>query len=146
MTIDDIFKTAKQLKKESEAAYLVFKKTPTLENANTWTTKVRAYNDFCVKAIESMIRDNDAANKKEEILANVEKYKKCEQCGAELLYLTAEDNYIASSDFIEDFPGWCYPCLVEHCLNHDCSTCTVVAEPAKCSFVEVKKLQQRISD
>lgn len=135
-----VLNNARKLKKEMDAAYKVFKKTPTFENANLWTAKVREYNDFCVKAIETLISEDDAANKKEEILANVDKYKKCNQCEAELLYLTSEDNYVASSDFVEDFPGWCYPCLVEYCTTHECEGCTVTKRPFNCSFAEIKKL------
>lgn len=130
---------AKKLKKEADAAYLVFKKNPSVANANSWTMAVRAFNDYCVTMVKSMIED-DAADKTADILANPDKYKTCGQCGAEVLYLTSDKNYVASSDFIEDFPGWCYPCLVEHCTTHECEGCTVPEDYRTCSFKEAKNL------
>jgi hypothetical protein len=135
-----IINTTRQLKKELDAAYLVFKKKPTTDNAATWNAATIAFKDFCVKTIESLIEDTGASNKEQEILANLEEYKTCKQCGAELLYPTNNHHYVASSDFLEDFPGWCYCCLEEHCVKTDCESCKVAADPATCSFKEVKKL------
>lgn len=131
--------TAKKLKETSDAAYLVFKKNPSIANANSWVAAKQAFTDFCISTIEALIEDTagDAADK---ILTNFDKYRACERCGAELLFPTTRDNYIASSDFLEDFPGWCYPCLVEHCSNQNCDTCTVPADNQNCSFKEVKNL------
>jgi hypothetical protein len=49
-------------------------------------------------------------------------------------------HYIASSEFIEQFPGWCYSCLTEHCAEQDCETCIVSKDPDSCSFKEVKNI------
>lgn len=131
---------ATQLKNTMDAAYLVFKKTPTFENANIWTAATRAYNDFCITTITNLVKaQEDESNIHEDIIANTEKYKTCKQCGAELLYLTSDNNYIASSAFLENFPGWCYSCLVDYCATHECEGCTVTSRPFKCSFLEVKK-------
>ena len=37
---------AVKLKKEADAAYLVFKRTTTVENSARWTSAARAYNDY----------------------------------------------------------------------------------------------------
>lgn len=131
---------AVKLKKEADAAYLVFKRTPTIENSARWTSAARAYNDYCVNVMTKLVDERiGAINKAEDIVTNFDKYSKCEACGADLLYKTSDTKYIASSDFIEDFPGWCYPCLVEHCSNTQCEDCTVNTKPV-CPFAEVKKL------
>lgn len=131
---------AVKLKKEADAAYLVFKRTPTVENSARWTSAARAYNDYCVSVMTKLVDERiGAIDKAEDIATNFDKYSKCETCGADLLYKTSDTKYIASSDFIEDFPGWCYPCLVEHCANTQCEDCTVNTKPV-CPFAEVKKL------
>lgn len=130
--------TAKDLKATSDAAYLVFKKNPSVANANGWATANRAFTDFCINTIEALIEED--ADKTADILANPDKYKKCSQCNSEILYLTSNDNYVASSDFIEDFPGWCYPCLVKHCTTHECESCEVPEDYRTCSFKEAKNL------
>ena len=138
--IDDLtIEHAAKLKKVADAAYLVFKKSPTTVNAATWTQASRDFNTFCVDAISKLIEE-DITDKTAEILANADKYKTCNQCGAKLLYLTSDTNYVASSDFLEDFPGWCYPCLLEYCTTHNCEGCTVTSRPSNCSFLDVKNL------
>lgn len=132
---------ARQLKKEKDAAYLVFKKHPSVENANIWSAASRAYDDFCIKTITDLITDEDSS--KEEVLANFDKYKTCKTCGTELLYLSGVNNYVAGVNFVEDFPGWCYDCLVEYCTSHKCEGCTVSSRPLNCSFAEVKKLKEK---
>ena len=74
------------------------------------------------------------------ILNNLETYRTCGQCNSELLFPVSDQRYIASSDFIPEFPGWCFTCLVEHCLATDCEQCKVAANPATCSFKETKKI------
>lgn len=132
---------AVELKRTMDAAYLVFKKSPTVEASAQWTAATRAYKEYCVKTITNLVdeRINDLTSE-ENIIENFDKYHECKTCGAELLYKTSDTDYIASSDFIEDFPGWCYPCLVEHCSNQNCDSCTVSADPQNCSFKEVKNL------
>lgn len=134
-------KVAKQLKDKKDAAYSVFKRRPTTDHSAAYTLALKAFNDFCVSTIEDLIKDTNTADKQAEILANLEDYRVCKQCGTELLY-AAEDRYIASSDFLEDFPGWCYTCLSEHCTTTDCESCTV-ADHATCSFIEIKKLNEQ---
>jgi hypothetical protein len=139
---DNIISQAHQFKKEADAAYLIFKKEPTVPNAKNWTVRTKVYKDFCTKVITDILNaQEETLDKQEEILANIETYKTCKQCNAELLYETPENTFVASSDFLEDFPGWCYTCLTEHCLTHDCETCTVVTDPTKCSFKDVKNQQ-----
>lgn len=131
---------AVKLKREADAAYLVFKRTPTVENSARWTSAARAYNDYCVSVMTKLVDERiGAIDKAEDIATNFDKYSKCETCDADLLYKTSDTKYVASSDFIEDFPGWCYPCLVEHCANTQCEDCTVNTKPV-CPFAEVKKL------
>jgi hypothetical protein len=133
---------AKKLKKKMDAAYKVLKKAPTADSVTTYTLAVRAYNDFCTKTITDLL-DAEAVDKTAEVLANLEKYKTCKHCDEDLIFLTTDTNYIASSEFLEDFPGWCFTCLLEHCLAHDCEGCTVSTRPSNCSFLEIKKLHQQ---
>lgn len=131
---------AVELKRAMDAAYLVFKKSPTVEASAQWTAATRAYKEYCVKTITNLVDERIAeVTFREDIIKNFDKYHKCKVCGAELLYKTSDTDYIASSDFIEDFPGWCYPHLLEHCMNTECESCTVNTKPI-CPFAEVKKL------
>lgn len=136
-----VINTAKDLKNKMDAAYTVFKKNPTIENSTTWTNTVRIFNSYCVKAITDLIEDKPS--NKEDIIKNFDKYSKCKCCNTELLYIADKDrdNYVASLEFMENFPGWCYSCLVEHCLKTDCNNCTI-ANPSNvnCSFLEIKNL------
>lgn len=132
---------AAKLKKEMDAAYLVFKKNPTPSNALLWSTATRQYNEYCVKVMTSLIEQYVTTSPDtEDIMENFEKYSTCKTCNAELLFPTLDDHYVASSDFIEAFPGWCYSCLLEHCTTHECDSCTVAKYPEHCSFKEVKDL------
>lgn len=135
-----VIEKAAQYKREADAAYTVFKKDPSLTNATTWTNTSRVFSDYCVKVVTDLIElQTDTPVKPDDILTNIDKYKTCSCCGSELLFPTG-DSYITSSDFVEDFPGWCYTCLVEHCTECDCEACAVVTDPTKCSFKEIKKL------
>ena len=129
---------AKNLKKIANAAYTVFKKDPSTVNASGWTLANRNYTDFCVKTFNELIGEDDDLTS--EILSNIEKYKTCKSCGSELLFLTSRDSYIASSDFVEAFPGWCYSCLVEYCTTHSCEGCKVTTRPFNCPFSEIKNI------
>lgn len=134
---------AVELKRAMDAAYLVFKKTPSGETSAAWTATARNYKDYCVKVITDLVDGRIAdLTYREDIIENFDKYHECKTCGAELLYKTSDTDYIASSDFIEDFPGWCYPCLLEHCMNTECESCTVNTKTI-CPFAEVKKLQMQ---
>lgn len=140
---------ATKLKKEMDAAYLVFKKAPSVENSTKWTAATRAYNDYCIKTITKLVNEHiDATTHFEDVLANFDKYSKCDVCGAELLYPTNENDegkvqaYIESSDFVEGFAGICYPCLVEHCMSTECAECSRNTRPT-CLFREVKELHKQ---
>ncbi len=129
---------AVKLKKEMEAAYLVFKKTPTIENSAAWTTATRIYNDYCISTITALVEDRiEQTNYRDDIVANFEEWRKCNHCDTELLYPTTGDKYVASSDFVDGFKGMCYPCLVEYCTTHECEGCTINARTT-CPFKEVK--------
>jgi hypothetical protein len=128
--------TAKDLKAASDAAYLVFKKNPSVANAGGWATANRAFTDFCVKTIEALIDENTSVD----VTLDIEKYRTCKQCGSELLFFTDANKYIASSDFLEDFPGWCYTCLAKHCSKCACEVCNIPEDHTVCSFASVKKL------
>lgn len=150
MIDNTVIARAAQLKKEKEAAYLVFKKEPSVANATVWTLASRAYNDYCIKAMDALVEEHlGQVNRREDILANFESYRRCSQCEAELLFPTHTSGegasetvtaFVASSDFVEDFPGWCYPCLVNYCKTHTCSGCPVSSNPTNCTFAEVRNL------
>ena len=130
---------ATRLKKVMDATYIVFRKEPTVEHANAWTAATVAFNDYCASSIKSLIEED--ANRHEEILANIDSYKVCSQCGAEVLYQIDDKNYVTNINFVDYFPGWCYDCLLKHCLATDCESCTVSATPDNCPFSEVKKIK-----
>ena len=143
---------AVQLKKKMDAAYLVFKKQPTIEASAQWTSATRAYNDYCVNVVDSLVEDRiNETTYHEDILTNFERYRKCSCCDAPLLFpvktsvgegdIEVVEDFVASSDFVDGFPGYCYPCLVEYCTTHECATCEVNSIPATCIFKEVKNLQ-----
>jgi hypothetical protein len=71
-------------------------------------------------------------------LAHFKKYYKCKQCGTKLLVKIYDGRYIASSEFEEEFPGWCHSCLVDHCCAVDCSSC-IIKDKEDCSFKHVKE-------
>ena len=128
---------AKELKTAVDAAHLVFKKNPNVRNSTNWSLATRAYNEYCVQIVDELIADPKPAA--EDILKNFEAYKTCKQCNCELLYPTSDTEYIASSDFLPEFPGWCYTCLVEHCCETDCEACDVNTF-TDCSFKPVKEI------
>lgn len=133
--------TAIQLKKELDAAYTVFKKKPTKANTSNWAITNQAFTDFCVKTVSDLIAEQTGGqtDKHEEILANLDKYKTCRTCGVQVLYPVTDTQYLTSDEFLQDFPGMCYSCLVKHCVSTECEECAVSAQP-NCSFYEVKKL------
>ncbi len=133
---------ATKLKKKMDAAYTVFKKNPTIENSTTWTAATRTFNNYCVSVINGLIED-ETSNKHEDILNNPEKYQYCKTCNAEILRLVDANNYIASIDFVEDFPGWCYNCLVKYCTAHDCEGCAITPRPFNCPFADIKNLHMQ---
>jgi hypothetical protein len=136
-----ILSRAAELKKIADASYKVFKTKPTIENASTWTNANRTFNDFCVTIIKDLL-DEDKTNKKEEILANIEEYKTCNTCGAEVLHQLDDTSYITNINFLDDFPGWCFDCLLTHCTSTDCDSCEINPNTLAntCPFSEVKRL------
>lgn len=137
MLNSEVLDRARQLQAESSNAYVTFKKNPTVTNAKNWSTATRTFNDFCVTAIKELLKETEKASS--DVASNLKALKTCKQCGAELLFSTTEGHFIASSDFLEDFPGWCYSCLVEHCEVTDCMTCAISKDPSICSFKKVKE-------
>lgn len=134
-------KKAEELKKAMDAAYTILKKRPSTENATKWTMATRSFNDYCVKIItEAIAEDNE--DKRQEILQHFDEYKVCKSCGKELLFLADKNNYVAHGDFVEDFKGWCYDCLVKYCTERECVGCTVTPNPFNCPFLELKKLNE----
>jgi hypothetical protein len=142
---------AVKLKKEMDAAYLVFKKLPTIEAAAQWTTATRAYHDYCTKVMDQLVEERiDEITYQEDILTNFDKYKECTCCGTTLLFPTktssGEDGaeivkaFVAGPDFVEGIPGYCYTCLVDYCTSHECDACEVCNIPISCVFKEVKNL------
>ena len=141
MITQEILDTAARLKSNMDAAYIVFKKRPTLENNTTWMSAAREYNNFCVSTITDLVTEE--VDKKQEILDNFDTYKVCSQCGLELLFPTKEGEYIEHLDFMEDFPGWCYSCLLNYCTTNSCEGCKISPRPFKCPFDKIKKLHMK---
>lgn len=134
-----VLTTYLQLKSKKNSAYKMFKKDPTTANSSKYMIAIQTFNNFCLEVIATLAGDyNEAINKQKEILANFEKYSTCSQCNTEILFQTDLEHYIASSDFIEDVPGWCYNCLVAYCPFQDCETCTISDNPVTCSFKDIK--------
>ncbi len=139
MTLDE----CRVLKEQVDAAYSVFKKHPSPDNATQYSSVKLQYQKMCEKFVTDQLNEQAAEeDRKNTILENIEDYRVCKTCGSELLYQTSEKDYVASSDFIEDFPGWCMDCLTKHCLTTDCEACTVAKNPEACSFKNIKKIYQ----
>lgn len=103
---------AVKLKREAKAAYLVFKKEPTIENSAYWICANRAYVDYCVSTMTKLVNKRiDTITIAEDNAANFDKYSKCTPCGSEIFFGTDDEDFITSSDFIEGFPGWAIPDL-----------------------------------
>jgi hypothetical protein len=136
------------LKKRSDAAFTVFRKNPSVENATKHIEASNILKAYCLEAFEFLVAETpeDESVLNAEILANLDTFKTCTHCGSDLLYLTDEDSYIASSDFLPEFPGWCYNCLTEHCSEQACETCTVVTDPTTCSFKGIKESQNPVEE
>jgi hypothetical protein len=132
---------AERFKKARDAAYVVFRKTPSTSNATKWTAASRNFTDFCVNTMTDLIKEKQEGTiSKPDILADFESYKTCKKCGTQVLYLANKDNYVATSDFVEEFKGWCYNCLVEYCTTHECEGCGENPRlyTDSCPFREVK--------
>jgi hypothetical protein len=139
--IDNITLTkATKLKKTQDAAYKLFKRKPSTENAGIWTTSNKTFTDFCVTAISDLI-DEDKLTE-EEILERAEEYKVCKHCGADVIYKVGNKQFISNVNFVEGFPGWCFDCLLDYCVEHECEGCKVNPKylSSNCPFAEVKKL------
>lgn len=127
LSVSDRYKY-RQLKKKMEAAYRVFKQEPSITNASRHSSTVQAFNTFCIETMAALAEDQGTEDNQEYILEHFDDYKTCKQCGAELLYLVDTDYFINSSLFVPDFPGWCYSCLKQHCIDTNCSRCQLVSE------------------
>ena len=132
----------KQYKQEMDAAYTVFKRTPNLTNATRHSMAVQTFNNFCVETIKRLADDTEDKVSSKTIIENIESYRTCKQCGSEVIYVVSGDHFVASGDFLPEFPGWCYTCLVEHCLRTSCGKCKITSNKYDCPFSEVKKLYQ----
>ena len=129
----------KQLKNKMDAAYKVFKKDPSVANASRHTAAAQAFTTFCIDTMATLVGDVEVDHR-EDILANIEQYLTCTRCGEELLFQLDEDDYIESGLFVPEFPGWCYSCLVKHCVARDCESCTLTSTPDTCSYREIKNI------
>lgn len=137
----EIINNYNELKNKMDAAYIVFKKTPSAVNATKHITATQAFNNFCVETMTTLAgASEDSFDKDAEILANIDQYKTCKKCKAEILHQVDKKHFIGSSNFVPDFPGWCHECLVEHCVSCDCSECIITPDKDKCSYAEIKKL------
>lgn len=143
--IDNLtLKKATNLKKTKDAAYNIFKRKPNAANASTWTAANRTFTEFCVDTISGLIKEEDKLTN-EEILSKVDEYKVCKQCGAEVIFKIGDKQFVSNVNFVENFPGWCFDCLLEHCTSHDCEGCNVNPKflASNCPFAEVKNLYIR---
>jgi hypothetical protein len=128
-----------RLKKDKEALYQIFKKEPSILNSTRYTTAVQAFTNFCVDTLAVLAEDTEAADTpSEDVMLHLADYKTCKQCGMELIFPVDEKHYIESSNFLIDFPGWCYSCLLDHCCEQNCQTCSVSKDPDNCSFKDIK--------
>jgi hypothetical protein len=135
-----ILDTYNRLKNKMEAAYFVFKKEPTVTNAAAHTTALQTYTNFCVETMKTLAGDvGGSVDNTEKVLKDFDAYRTCKQCDSEILY-KVDKHILESSDFVPDFPGWCYTCLVKHCMATDCEACTLVKDFATCSFKETKAI------
>lgn len=140
MLTTEVLNTYKDLKKKRDAAYLVFKKEPSMINATKHAGAVQAFTSFCIETMEVLAGEEDTGNKEEEILANIDAYKTCKTCGANILYQVDAGHFIGSSEFVEDFPGWCHSCLIDHCCKVECQYCALTKDYENCSYKEIKNI------
>ena len=139
MLTQDLLDKYNSLKQKKDAAYLVFKKEPSLINATRHSVATQAYTSFCIETMEFLAEETPADNK-DEILASIERYKTCQQCGREVLYAVSDKHFIESSEFVPAFPGWCHTCLVDYCCDHECQFCTLTEDYESCSYKEIKNI------
>lgn len=131
------------LKKQVEAAYMILKHDPSVEAATKYSTLKLQLQELCVKIVdEEASKLESEKNTYEDIINNIEEYKTCKVCGSEVLYQLTDGKFIASGDFVEAFPGWCYCCLLEHCSGTECENCDIVEDHVSCSFKSVKKISE----
>lgn len=128
-----------KLKNERDISYKIFKRKPSAENASKHTIAVQNFTNFCVENMAALADDNES-NRKEEILSKLADYKSCKTCGADLLYIIDEQNYIERNDFVAAFPGLCFDCLTKHCSSTSCEACDLVEDSAVCGFKELKNI------
>ena len=140
MLTQDILDKYNSLKQKKDAAYLVFKKEPSVINATRHSVATQAFTSFCLETMESLAGTSDDDNNKDAILADIEKYRTCKQCNREILYSVLDDRYVESSDFVPDFPGWCHNCLVDYCCEHTCEACQLTDDYQNCSYKEIKNI------
>lgn len=138
-----------RLKKEMDAAYLVFKKEPSISNATKHTAATQAFTAFCVNTMAELTGVTDEApDKQAEILANFDQYKTCSKCNTDLLFKVNDQHFIESIEFVPEFKGWCHTCLVAHCCNIECADCKIAEaqnyDIADCPYKEVKKLYDQM--
>jgi hypothetical protein len=131
-----------QMKDKLNAAYTLFKVEPTVSNVAQYTAAVQTFNTYCKETLARLMGDvpADSSAKKQEILDNIEDYQNCTQCGKEVLFLVDPEHYITNIDFMEDFPGWCFGCLRDHCRTTNCEACDLRSDSTKCSFKTTKEL------
>lgn len=131
---------ATKLKRIQDAAYKLFKIKPNAENLGTWTVANKNFTEFCVSVMSELI-DEDKLTE-EEILNKAEEYKVCKQCGAEVIYKVGNKQFVSNVNFVEGFPGWCFDCLLDYCVKHECEGCKVNPKylPKNCPFAEIKNL------
>jgi len=72
---------------------------------------------------------------------NINRYAYCRKCNCKLIIPLERGRWICSSAFVEEFPGWCYECLLTHCLNTECEVCEI-KDKKECSFKGIKEFYQ----
>jgi hypothetical protein len=146
----------KKLKKESDAAYTLFKKSPDSGSALARREALQRFRDFCVEsmaqlAIEAGFREKPVSD--EQILKDIEKYRSCEKCDTTLVLTLNDGRLITQDSFVPEFPGWCHNCLLEHCMQTECSNCAVIRRDcvvaktvSHCPYKEIKEIALTLSD
>ena len=140
---NNLIKKYKQLKLRMDAAYDVFRRVPSQAAAVRYHTNTHTFKTFCTEAMQQFADESPSSGlDKETILANFDSYRICNSCLKELLFRTQSDDFVATLDFIQEFPGSCFTCQVDYCVEQDCVTCSEnpESEPDKCPFKEIKNI------
>lgn len=150
MVLDDnIIKKFNEHIGHLDSMYDLYLNEPNELNYTRHKQSAEAFTRFCVNTMINLVEQSNRSSKKSQI--PFEDYLTCKTCGAALLVST-EGGYIGSSDFMEEYPGWCLPCILEfidtHCKTEgSCKTCSVHTDSEACIFKDrIAGLREMLSD